>query len=242
MEIYSVRILDIDEDKIDKLSSLIDLEKKCRIKKFINKKDKVRTLIGEILIRTMIVEELGIENENIMFEKNKYGKPYLKGQEKYNFNISHSGSFVVCAIDDKPIGIDIEKVKYIEYKEIAETFFTLNEFNYINNNDLYIKLCKFYEIWTLKESYVKCCGQGLSIPLKSFSIDINEYESIKVITDKKYKKYIFNKFDIGLDYKVAVCSLNKNIPDNITIIDQNKLTNNFLERFYYGIKYINDSV
>jgi len=46
------------------------------VKKFINKKDKIRTLIGDILIRTIITEDLGIRNDNISFEKNPYGKPY----------------------------------------------------------------------------------------------------------------------------------------------------------------------
>ena len=39
----------------------IDSEKRHRIERFINKKDKIRTLIGEILIRSIIIEELNIK-------------------------------------------------------------------------------------------------------------------------------------------------------------------------------------
>ncbi|SUY47145.1 4'-phosphopantetheinyl transferase sfp [Clostridium putrefaciens] len=56
MKIYAVKILDISEEKVDKLSLLIDSDKRYKIKKFINKKDKIRTLMEEILIRTIIVE------------------------------------------------------------------------------------------------------------------------------------------------------------------------------------------
>ncbi|MBC2581856.1 4'-phosphopantetheinyl transferase superfamily protein [Clostridium sp. DJ247] len=227
MKIYVVRILDISEKNLDKLCLLIDSEKKCKIEKFKNKKDKVRTLIGEILIRTIIAEELGIRNKHITFKKNKYGKPYLKGLQKFNFNISHSGDFVVGAIDEKPIGIDIEEVKCIEYEDIAKSFFTISELDYIVKNDLDIRLSKFYEIWTLKESYIKCCGQGLTIPLKSFSIDIDKFENIKVIIDNEHNDYIFKKFDMESGYKIAVCSLNKEISNSIIIIDQNSLINKY---------------
>ena len=230
MKIYSVNIFDIDKDDIENLCLSIDPVKKSRIEKFINKKDRIRALIGEILIRTMIIEEVDIKNENINFGKNHYGKPYLKEFEKFHFNISHSGNFVVCAVDDKPIGIDIEKIRYIdEYEEIAKKFFTLNELQYIFGKDFDSKLIKFYEIWTLKESYVKCCGQGLSIPLKNFSININKNDEVEAIIDNRHNQYTFRKFNIGADYKLAVCSLNKEISNNIVIKDQNELINNYSE-------------
>lgn len=228
MEVYAVKILDISEEKLEKICLLINSEKRYKIKKFINKEDKIRMLIGEILIRTMIFEKLSIRNEHIAFEKNEYGKPYLKEHPKFNFNISHSGDFVVCAIDNKPIGIDIEKIKHIEYKEIAESFFSSSEFEYIGKADSEIELNKFYEIWTLKESYIKCCGQGLSIPLKSFSIDKDKYENIKVIIDNQHKEYVFKTFDIDCLYKMSICSLNSNLTNKVIIIPQNDLMTKFM--------------
>ncbi|WP_346940659.1 4'-phosphopantetheinyl transferase superfamily protein [Clostridium sp.] len=230
MEIYAVEILDISEDMLNKLYSLTDSKKISKVKKFINKKDKIRTLIGEILIRIIITENLGIRNDNISFEKNPYGKPYIKEYTQFNFNISHSGDFVVCAIDNNPIGVDIEEVKYIEYEDIAKNFFTKNEFDYITRNDSYSSVSRFYEIWTLKESFIKCCGQGLSMPLKSFSIDIDEYKNIRVVTDGKHKDYIFKSVNMESNYKIAICSLSKDISDNITIIDQDCLINRYLDQ------------
>ena len=227
MEIYAVRTLDISEEKLDNLCLLISLEKRCIIKKFNNKKDKIRTLIAEMLIRTIIVKELSIRNKHITLERSQYGKPYLKDYPKFNFNVSHSGDFVVCAIDTKPIGTDIEQIKHIEYEDIAKSFFSVSEFNYIAKNDLGVGLSKFYEIWTLRESYIKCCGQGLSIPLKSFSIDIDNYKNIKVIVNNEHKEHAFKRFDIESGYKMAICSLNKEISNNIIMLDQNSLINNY---------------
>ncbi|MCJ8173433.1 4'-phosphopantetheinyl transferase family protein [Clostridium botulinum] len=229
MEIYAVKISDINEEKLNELCLLIDSEKKYKVEKFVNKKDKIRTLIGEILIRTIIVEKIKIGNKHIKFKKNQYGKPYVKEYPNFNFNISHSGEYVLCAVDNKSIGIDVEEVKHIECEEIAKNFFTIKEFDYIANHDLKFQLDRFYEIWTLKESYIKCCGQGLSISLKSFSIEVDQYENIKVISNNKYKEHTFKLFDIELSYKVAVCSLNKEISNNIIKLDQNCLISKYIE-------------
>ncbi|MBS4536683.1 4'-phosphopantetheinyl transferase superfamily protein [Clostridium sp. D2Q-14] len=229
MKIYAVKIVDINEDKLLYLCSSIDLEKNKRIVKFIDKKDKIRTLIGDILVRIIIANELNINNECIIFDKNQYGKPYLKNYPKFHFNISHSGDFVVCAIDKNPIGIDIEKIKYIEYRDIAKRYFTMNESKYIIEKDLSAQLTRFYEIWTLKESYIKCIGQGLSIPLKSFSINMDKYKNIESIEDYENNRYFLKLLELDLNYKIAVCSLNKEILDNIDIIDQSDLINKYLK-------------
>lgn len=57
---------------MDNICLLIDIEKTCRIQKFINRKDKIRTLIAEILVRTIIIEKLNISNNYIMFGRNQY--------------------------------------------------------------------------------------------------------------------------------------------------------------------------
>lgn len=228
MEIYAVKILNISEEELGKLCLLFDSDKKYKVEKFVNKKDKIRTVIGEILIRTIIVENLKIDNKDIRFKKNQYGKPYLKDYQNFNFNISHSGDYVLCVIDNKFIGIDVEEVKHIEYEEISKNCFAIKEFEYIVNQDLKFQLDRFYEIWTLKESYIKCCGQGLSIPLKAFSIEIDQYENIKVISNNEYKEHTFKLFDIELGYKVAVCSLNKEISNNIIRLDQNCLISEYI--------------
>lgn len=229
MKIYATKISDISNKMLDKLSLLITLEKRIRIERFISKEDKIRTLIGEILARTIASEEVGIRNKHIIFDKNQYGKPYLKNYSKFNFNISHSGDFVVCAIDDKSVGIDIEQVKHIGYEGIAESFFSTSEIEGIYQKDLYRRLREFYRIWTLKESYIKCCGQGLSIPLKSFSISIDTSDKIRAVIDNKYSEHTFNIFDIELDYKIAVCSINKETASDIIMVEQSNLINNFFD-------------
>lgn len=228
MDIYVVKISEISEEILNYLYILIDSEKKNIIKKYFNKRDKIRTLIGEILIRTIIIQELKINNNNIKFSRNQYGKPYLENYPEFNFNISHSGEYVLCVWDNKFIGIDIEEIKPIECDKIAKNFFTKKEIAYILNQDVEIQLNKFYEIWTLKESYIKCCGQGMSIPLNSFSIEVDQYKHIKVFSNNEYGEHTFKLLDVDLGYKASICSLNKEISNNITRLEQNTLIDKYI--------------
>lgn len=228
MEIYAVKVLDISESVLDKLCLLIDEDKKDRIHRFVNKQDKIRALIADILVRFIIMKKLQIKNNNIAFRRNDYGKPFLKGYENFNFNISHSEDFVVCAIDEKPIGIDIEKINQIEYEEICKGFFSMSENDYIEKT-LDNRLSRFYEIWTLKESYIKLCGKGLSTPLRLFSIGIDENENISVLMENERKEYCFKLFEMDNEYKIAVCSSNREISNNIILINQETLIHNYLK-------------
>lgn len=224
MKIYYIKLEDINEFQLERLFKIVnDYEKINRIQKFMNKQDKIRTLLGEVLIRNIATKELNIKNSEIEFLKNKYGKPYIKNHQIFQFNISHSGNYLVCAIDNSKIGIDIEEIKSIEYKDIAENFFVKEEFEYIMQNDSKNKLDKFYNIWTLKESYIKCCGEGLSIPLKSFSFEIVKDKSIRIKVNDSYKLYNFKVCHIDVNYKVAICSVNKEITDELIEIKQSTL-------------------
>ncbi len=54
-------------------------------------------------------EYLGVENDaQLVISKN--GKPMLVDARKH-FNLSHSGKYVVLAIADQEVGIDIERVR-----------------------------------------------------------------------------------------------------------------------------------
>jgi 4'-phosphopantetheinyl transferase len=229
MEIYAVKILDMDGEQLDNLSLSIDSKKRYKMGKLIRKEDKIKTLVGEIIIRSIIINKFNVNNKNITFHENIYGKPYLSKFPNVFFNLSHSEDFVVCAFDNYPVGIDIERVKDIEYMDIAENFFTKKEYEYIMKSDFDKQLHKFYDIWTLKESYMKCCGKGLSLPLKSFSVEINITEGIRVLTDSGYVQHALRIVEIEPGYKMAVCTLNEEICPNITMINQKDLISTYYE-------------
>ena len=83
------------------------------------------------------------------------------------FNVSHAGDYVVGVLSDCEVGCDIEKNANAPL-EVAEHYFYHSELAYIKaakNKDK-----AFFTLWTLKESYMKMTGRGMSLPLDSFEV------------------------------------------------------------------------
>ncbi|MBL6447833.1 4'-phosphopantetheinyl transferase superfamily protein [Fulvivirga sp. 29W222] len=97
----------------------------------------------------------------------EYDRPYL---DEVEFNISHSGNYVLCAIsnDKLRIGVDVEEVKPIDFDDFDRQF-TEAEWQVIKSEPDPLK--GFFKMWTKKEAIVKADGKGLSIPLNEIIIN-----------------------------------------------------------------------
>lgn len=93
-----------------------------------------------------------------------YNKPYLP--VSLNFNIAHSGDYILCAFSDAPIGIDIEAVRRIDIHDFTSCFTTQELATIENSSDVYQE---FLRHWTIKEAVIKADGKGLSIPLDTIT-------------------------------------------------------------------------
>ena len=96
----------------------------------------------------------------------KWGKPALDGGWPH-FNLSHSGTFAVCAVSDAPVGIDIQLCGAYR-PELVRRFFTEEESAAIE--DAADKVLCFTRTWAVKESYIKMIGTGMNTPLGSFTV------------------------------------------------------------------------
>jgi len=157
-------------------TEILDEEEYKRYSKYSVGEAKKEFLLGRYLLKTVLGNYLEIHPGKIILKKNKYGKLYLDKnchQINLKFNLSHSGGIVVGAfVLENDIGIDIEKVDK-DISNIVRRFFSPEEKEYISiisNNNPYPKRLLSYQIWTLREAYIKAKGFGLNIPLSSFSV------------------------------------------------------------------------
>jgi 4'-phosphopantetheinyl transferase len=116
VEIYAVRIDElVGQDVYQKLLSYVSEEEREQIKQFHFIKDAKRTLYAELLVRCLACERLKLVNRELVIACNEFGKTFLQGYPDFHFNISHSGNWAVCVISAKEVGVDIEKIKPIDF-------------------------------------------------------------------------------------------------------------------------------
>ena len=137
---------------------------------------------------------------------NKQGKPLSNTTQ---FNISHSGKFVVLSVSSAPVGVDIE-VMQRNRNEIAKRFFANDEYRQIEESENQDET--FTKIWTLKEAFLKCIGTGIGEYMRNFAIFLGEEITVsQKITDKSY---YFKEYPVE-GYKLSVCSEDCSFGENL---------------------------
>lgn len=162
MKLYRININNLDDPLGNKeLLNQIDEIRRKKIMRYHMPDDRKRSLAAGIIIKH-ILNENGLSENSLSCSEN--GKPLADG---LFFNVSHSGNYVVGVVSDCEVGCDIEKVSSAPMK-VAQHYFSPAESEYMNSEP--DKDRAFFTIWTLKESYMKMTGQGLSLALDSFEI------------------------------------------------------------------------
>ena len=175
----------LNDDRIQKTNSLK------------NDKDKVLS-VGSGLLLNHIYYLYGISND-IKIIYNENNKPYLENNFIY-FNLSHKDNIVVCTVCDSEIGVDIEKITEVDEKLI----YYINkeeEFNEFKNYFHYDDNKAFYKLWTIKESFMKYLGKGLSAGIKDLVV---KTDPLRIFyKDENYK--VFFKEHLYQDYIITIC-------------------------------------
>ena len=193
------------------LLHFISKENREKCYRFRFREDALRTLYGESIVRYVLSRQLSIKNCDIELLKNEAGKPYIKDCP-IHFNVSHAGDFVVCAFSEQEVGIDIEQVKEVGLN-IAKRFFCQREYEDLLAQKKADRLDYFFTLWTLKESYIKWLGTGLSTPLDSFYFTITEGRISCIDENRKITPFFKQYFLEG--YKLSICSMICDFPDKI---------------------------
>ncbi len=188
----------------------LPLAEQQKIQSYKQEEDRRATLLGKALLM-LYATDRGITVDWRRMNRNAYGKPFIGTYPGLtDFNIAHSGSFVVMAVSTHtPVGIDIEQVRPLLVADF-ESFFTTQEWLTIRDSDQPQE--QFFTGWCIKEAVIKAAGKGFSIPLP----DVHIGERYAYIGTERYAYEIVN-FREG--YRLVVAAPQSLVPA-IELFDQ----------------------
>ena len=177
--IYLVEIKEpLSDDVFEALLPYAEPYKQKNIKSHSKKDEADRMLVGDMLLKYVLKKQFSIPMSNLNIQLGEFGKPYLPDYPDVHFNISHSGDFVVCAVSQSPVGIDIQTI-LTDKERIARRVLSsekLQEIEESTEPDLL-----FTKYWAEKEALLKLVGCG-------FSGEVNEddlqFKRKTIVTDQ----------------------------------------------------------
>ena len=181
MEIVKLVVLDVElafKHKKKLLEKVNDTQKEKALR-YKNEADQIRSLASAYLINSL-------SKEPLLF--NDTGKPFFENGPY--FNVSHSGKYIVMAVSQKEIGVDIEECIAKDMSSLIRIF-----------NEAEAKMIKehsdFYYLWCAKESLIKCIGSSINKIKEIPSLPLN---GIKTFKGKDYqcKSFVYEKHIVSI--------------------------------------------
>lgn len=168
-------------DLLKKYQSLLTADETIKQQRYKFEKDRHDALITRAFVRDLLSYYADVAPDEWRFEKGEKDKPeIINAPIPLRFNLSHTKNLIICAvtlIDD--IGCDVEDMSRTnDVLAIADRYFSPNESKELFSLPAEQQKNRFFDYWTLKESYIKAWGLGLSIPLKDFSFTIGEKNNL----------------------------------------------------------------
>ncbi|GEM_PF-1317757 len=223
--LYQVKVLDsIDDALINQAIYFLPPDIRKKIQSFYHKEDCIRSLLGYMMLKKVSPQFDQYAN-SLSFTK--YGKPFIQNQDLFHFNISHSKRWVVLAVSKDEIGVDIEYIKPVCFDTMKGAL-TEEEYTKLQSLPKYEAEKYFYKIWTVKESFLKMIGIGLS--LSPNRLQTNVYvEEPTILLDGKQQNVTIQTFQIESNYQISVCGKGMNHIQKMEILHAGQLLRDLIK-------------
>ena len=195
------------------LYEMVSSERKRSADSFRFMKDR-RLSVGASALLDAGLKEFGLRERDMIYGRSEYGKPFFRNAPDIHFSISHSATKVAVAVSDREVGCDIEQVitarlsdrsavqEAAKCLEMAGRFFTSEEHMAMKAMESPSERIRmFYRCWTLKESYMKATGLGMTLAPDSFSV-LSALDGSACIPGSDFVFFTPGSFD---GYECALC-------------------------------------
>src|ERR1700761_4249703 len=117
---------------LDAFEALMTSEEKVRAAKYHFDKDKKRFIVSRGALRNILGRYTGISPADLIFEIGDNKKPYINNS-KVQYNLSHSGEWILLAVSNTLIGADVELINNtFAFNDVLQDNFSQAEIDYID--------------------------------------------------------------------------------------------------------------
>jgi 4'-phosphopantetheinyl transferase len=157
---------------------LLSDEEQARAQRFRFVEDQQTYLLAHALTRSLLAELCGVAPRALRFENGAHGRPELAWPERtppLRFNLSHTRGLVACAVAlEHDVGVDVEHAdRRVDIDQLARSVFSDAERAALARLEGDARRARFFELWTLKEAYIKAVGKGLALRLQAISLELD---------------------------------------------------------------------
>ena len=135
-----------------------------------------------------------------------WGKPWFPERPDLHFNLSHSGGLLLCALSDRPVGVDIEQLRP-RSRALLERSLTPEELEWCQQAE--DPWPRFYTLWTRRESACKQTGRGLTFPVRAITVPLPPADTLNGLCWRNHS---------GPGWVAALCAVGE-LPSHIRWLD-----------------------
>jgi 4'-phosphopantetheinyl transferase len=202
-----------DPEILAAYDALMTTEEREKVSRYRFEKDRHTSRITRALVRTTLSKYADVSPGDWRFVTNAYGRPEIdepREARALRFNLSHTDGLVVCLVSrGREVGVDVEdRTRGGDLLEIADRFFSPFEVKALRALPLEAQMDRFFLYWTLKESYIKARGMGLSLSLSAFSFELDAPgRGIRIFFDPGFEdepeRWRFSALSYGRKHAIA---------------------------------------
>ena len=152
---------------------LMSAEEAASERRYMREVNQLEHRVARALVRTTLSRCTEVDPRDWVFRPGPHGRPEIAYPETpgLRFNLSHTAGLVACLVGrDRTVGVDVENTtREAEYFDLAQRYFAPAEVAQLRALPPTEQRARFFQMWTLKEAYVKARGLGLSLPLDHFA-------------------------------------------------------------------------
>jgi 4'-phosphopantetheinyl transferase len=216
IDLWCTYISDIGDPSIlSRYDALLSPNERTTQARFLFAKDQRRYLVTRALVRTVLSRYAAVRPEEWVFSAGLHGRPAISAPKTavpLEFNVAHSGDLVIVGVTSgRTLGIDAECMETRTFDlEGLPRYFAPEERAAMLRLPPDQRHRRFFELWTLKESYIKARGKGLTIRLDSFRFVMTGKRGLSLHMRRGFgdsrTRWRLWQVDLRPDYLAAVCA------------------------------------